>query len=146
MAPKGATKWSAKVSMTMSNLQPVLSMVSANVPLPGILKPFANVPNVRAATEIAVRSKDIEVRKIRVDSSKLQVDGDLRLAPSGETGLPEAALYPWGAILVKLHGLEVGVDLQGSLVRPILGDAQGWYSKYLAEHPAPAKTAPEASR
>lgn len=141
-APKGAVKWATKMSMTFSNLQPVLAMVAANAPVPGALKSFADVPNVRFATELTVHEKDIEIRKLRVDSSKLQIDGDLRLSESGESAAQAGKLYPWGALLVKVRALTAGVDLQGTVVRPILGDPDGWYTKYRAEHPTPAtKTA-----
>ena len=140
-APKGNVKWASKLSMTFSNLQPVLAMVSANAPVPGVLQAFADVPNVRVATELTVHAKDVEIRKLRVDSSKLQIDGEMRLAESGESTAQNGKLYPWGALLVKVRSLTAGVDMQGSMVRPILGDPEGWYAKYKAEHPTPTKTA-----
>ncbi len=134
--PLGATKWSTKLLLDFQNLQPVLSMVSANAPIPGVLKAFADVPNVRVSSEVIVRAKEIDIRKLRVDSSKVQVDGEFKLQESGELAASESKLYPWGAMLVKVRALSAGVDFQGPMVRPILGDPQGWYTKYRADHPA----------
>jgi len=145
MSPQAKVKWSAKLTLNFSNLQPVLSMVSANAPIPGILKAFADVPNVRVSSELLVHAKEIEVRKLRVDSSKVQVDGDFKLLESGEVGATEAKLYPWGAVLVKVRALSAGVDMQGSMVRPILGDPEGWFAKYRAEHPTPSAETSAAS-
>ncbi len=135
MTPKGKTKWQTKMTLNFSNLQPVLSLVSATAPLPGLLKAFADVPNVRVSSEVIVRAKDVEIRKLRVDSSKVQVDGELKLMESGETAATEAKLYPWGALLVKVRALSAGVDFQGTMVRPILSDPEGWFTKYRADHP-----------
>lgn len=133
--PQKDLKWAANLGLTFQNLQPVLAIVSANVPLPDILKPFADEPGVKASANFSVRADSVSLTQLRLDSPRIQVMGEVRLLEE-KTKTPPPRLLPWGAVLVKVRNLAVGIDLQGTEVKPMLIEPDRWFTDWRAKHQA----------
>ena len=123
LSPKGDIVWSTKLAVGSSNLQPLLAIVSANAPLPGVLGMFTDSPNVKLEATMLVRADRIELPKLSLTSQNVRVEGALTLR---ESSANDPRLEPWGAVVAHAGALSAGVQLDGPKISVVLGDLQRW--------------------
>lgn len=123
LTPKSKVLWSANVAVGSSNLQPLLAIVSANVPLPKALGMFTDSPNVKAEVTLMVREDSVELPRFTLASQNLRAEGALTLR---EVGDDDKRLEPWGGVLAHAGVFSAGVQLEGPKVSLVLGDLERW--------------------
>lgn len=121
--PKGKTQWSTKFGVGASNLQPMLSIVSANLPLPKAINLLTNSPNVKASAEMIVKEDSIELPRLILTSQSVRAEGAMTLR---EVSTSDKRLEPWGNVLVHAGVLSAGVQLEGPTVKLVLFDLKKW--------------------
>jgi hypothetical protein len=126
LTPNAKVLWSAKVTVGSSNLQPLLAIVSANVPLPGVLSMFTDSPNVKAEATLVVREDGVELPKLSLVSSNVRVEGAVSLREASAT---DPKLEPWGQVVAHLGALSAGVQLDGPKVSVVFGDLVAWAAR-----------------
>lgn len=129
-APKAALsakgEWDSSLELAMSNLQPALTVMTSAFQLPEVLAAVVSVPDVKVSTDVNVTTGQIELSQLTlVSGGALSAEGNVVLREAGTK--EDKHLEPWGLALVTYTPLKVGLDLQGQLVKPILGDPEKWY-------------------
>lgn len=123
LSPNADIIWSTKLAVGSSNLQPLLAIVSANAPLPGVLGLFTDSPNVKLEATMLVRADRIELPKLSLTSQNVRVEGALTLREASST---DSKLEPWGNVVAHAGALSAGVQLDGPKISVVLGDLQRW--------------------
>jgi hypothetical protein len=134
--PQKDLTWATTLKLDFQNLAPVVAIISANAPLPDIVKPFFDEPNVNASASLNVHKKSIGLEQLRLESQRIHARGELQLVeqPAAKGKAPDLA--PFGAVLVKLRGLTVGLELGGAVVKPVLFEPERWYASWKDPHAA----------
>ncbi len=123
-APETDTPWKAKLAVGVSNLQPLLGIVSANVQMPTIVVGLLDIPDVAASVELDVKKKEIRLLPMALTARDLRVDAQVVLRE-----LPNQDVEPRGAAFVKLGPLTAGMAIDGGTMTPIILGAPEWYKK-----------------
>ncbi|MDP2273972.1 MAG: hypothetical protein Q8K32_24740 [Archangium sp.] len=123
LSPNADILWSTKLAVGSSNLQPLLAIVSANAPLPGVLGMFTDSPNVKLEATMMVRADRIDLPKFSLTSQNVRVEGVLTLREASPT---DPKLEPWGNVVAHAGALSAGVQLDGPKISVVLGDLQRW--------------------
>ena len=135
--PKGKMPWSTTLSLSASNLQPLLAVVSANLPLPRMLGLVSNSPNLRVEAKVQVREDGVDLPRVVLTSQSLRAEGSLALREQDEQG---KILKPWGGVVVHAGPLDVGVQFEGSKTTIILTDLIRWAaSRNLPQSASPVR-------
>ncbi|MDP2273966.1 MAG: hypothetical protein Q8K32_24710 [Archangium sp.] len=121
--PKGKTQWTTKFGVGASNLQPLLAIVSANLPLPRAINLLTNSPNVKATAEMIVKEDSIELPRLILTSQTVRAEGAMTLR---EVSKSDERLEPWGNVLVHAGVFSAGVQLDGSKIKLVLFDLKKW--------------------
>ncbi len=121
--PKGKTQWTTKFGVGASNLQPLLAIVSANLPLPKAINLLTNSPNVRATAEMIVKEDSIELPRLILTSQTVRAEGAMTLR---EVSTSDERLEPWGNVLVHAGVFSAGVQLDGPKIKLVLFDLKKW--------------------
>ena len=122
----GKELWATTLSVGSSNLQPLLAMVSASVPVPPALTFFTNSPNVRAQATIVVTKEAVELSKISLTSQNLRMEGAVSLREATKFSDEEPRLEPWGNVLAHAGVFNAGVQLDGPNTVVVLTDLERW--------------------
>jgi hypothetical protein len=85
------------------------------------LRALSDIHNVDAQLALTVRDHSVELRDLNVRSGPLSAQGNLTLLKDGGRS------QPYGALLVSVGSLEVGIDLQGKKSKAILFNADRWF-------------------
>lgn len=123
-APQTEHPWEASVALGVSNLQPLMSIVSANVELPDLVVGLLNIPDVAASAELDVTKKAVRLVPMALTAKDLRVDARIQL---DETKNQE--MEPRGVAFVKLGPLTAGMAIDGGVVTPVIFGAPEWYAK-----------------
>lgn len=123
LTPKGKVRWSTTITVGASNLQPLLAVVSANLPLPKALNLITNSPNVRAEATLTVREDGIDLPKLILNSQNLRAQGAMSLR---EVSKEDERLEPWGSALVSAGVFSAGVQLDGPKIKLVLFGLKRW--------------------
>ncbi len=135
--PDGKMPWSTTLSLGASNLQPLLAVVSANVPLPKILGLVSNSPNLRVEAKVQVREDGVDLPRVVLTSQSLRAEGAVALRAQDEDG---KILKPWGGVVVHAGPLDLGVQFEGPKTTIILTDLHRWAaSKNLPQSASPVR-------
>lgn len=121
--PKGKTQWSTKFGVGASNLQPLLAVVSANLPLPKALNLITNSPNVKATAEMTVQEDGIDLPKLILTSQTVRAEAAMKLREVSKT---DERLEPWGNALVHAGVFSAGVQLDGPKITLVLLGLKKW--------------------
>ncbi len=124
--PRGKEQWNTTLSVGSSNLQPLLAMVSASVPVPKALTFFTDSPNVRAQASIVVTKDAVEISKISLTSQNLRMEGAMSLREAVRFSDEEPKLEPWGNVLAHAGVFNAGVQLDGPNMVVVLTDLERW--------------------
>lgn len=130
-APKGKLsgkgEWDSSLELSMSNVQPALTVVTSVFQLPELLAAIINIPDIKVTTDLNVAGTKVYLRHIKLTSGgALSAEGNVILQEVGQKK-EDRHLQPWGVALVTYKPLVVGLDLQGEKVKPIIGDPEKWY-------------------
>ena len=123
LTPNAKVQWSTTMSVGSSNLQPLLAIISANVPIPKSLSMFTDSPNVKAEATIMVREDSVELPRLILTSQNLRAEGAMSLREVGDT---DKRLEPWGNVLAHAGVFSAGVQLEGPKVSVVLLDLDTW--------------------
>lgn len=123
-APDTEHPWKAKLAVGVSNLQPLLGIVSANVEMPQLVVGLLDVPDVAASAELDVMKKQVRLVPMAMTARDLRVDARVQLDEQ-----PDQEMAPRGVALVKLGPLTAGMAIDGGVVTPIIFGAPEWYAK-----------------
>lgn len=126
-APASDTQWEASLAMGVSNLQPLVAIVSENVEMPGIVVGLLNIPDVAASATLEVKKNKIRIAPMALTAKDLRVDAQVSL-----TEVRKDEMEPRGAAFVKLGPLTAGMAIDGGIVTPIILGAPEWYKKQVA--------------
>ncbi len=121
--PKGKTQWSAKFGVGASNLQPLLAIVSANLPLPRALNLITNSPNMKATAEMTVKEEGIDLPKLILTSQTVRAEAAMTLR---EVSTSDERLEPWGNALVHAGVFSAGIQLEGPKTKLVLLGLKKW--------------------
>lgn len=121
-APDGEHPVSATIAVGVSNLQPLMGILSANVELPDIAVALLNIPDVAASADLDVHKNEIRLSPVVATATAIRVDAQMTLQ---ETTQKE--MEPHGAALVRAGLLTIGLGFDGGIVSPVLFDAPRWY-------------------
>ena len=121
LTPRAKVRWAATLSVGASNLQPLLAIVSANVPVPKALSLLTNSPNVRAEAKLVVKEDGVELPRLLLTSQSVRVEGALSLREA-----KDERLEPWGNLLLQLGVLKAGLQLEGPRVSVVLLGVKRW--------------------
>ncbi len=125
-APDGDHPVQASLAVGVSNLQPLMAIISANVELPGIVVGLLDIPDVAAAAELDVKRNTVTLAPMTLTARGLHVDARMVLT---ETAKKE--LEPHGAAFAKLGPFTVGLGFDGGTVTPVIFGAPEWYARQL---------------
>ena len=123
-APGTDHPWEAALAVGVSNLQPLVGIVSANVEVPGIVVGLLNIPDVAASATLDVRTKEVRLMPMALTAKDLRVDAQVVL-----TEVRKDEMEPHGAAFVRLGPLTAGMAIDGGIVTPIILGAPEWYKK-----------------
>lgn len=123
-APDTDHPWEASLAMGVSNLQPLVGIVSANVEMPGIVVGLLNIPDVAASATLDVKKKEVRIVPMALTAKDLRLDAQFVMT---ETKKDE--MEPKGAAFLKLGPLTAGMAIDGGMVTPIILGAPEWYKK-----------------
>ena len=112
----------ATVAVGVSNLQPLMGIVSANVPLPGLVVALLNIPDVAGSAELDVDHDRVRLSPVALTAKGLRVDAQVTLHE-----LADHTMEPHGVALARLGILSVGLGFDGGVVTPVLFGASQWY-------------------
>lgn len=121
LTPQAKVRWAATLSLGASNLQPLLAVVSANVPVPKALSLFTNSPNVRAEASLVVKEDGIELPRLLLTSQSVRLEGALSLREA-----QDERLEPWGDLLLQLGVLKAGLQLEGPRLSVVMIGVKRW--------------------
>jgi hypothetical protein len=121
--PKGKVEWSTTFTVGASNLEPLLAIVSANLPLPKALGILTNSPNVKAQADLVVREDGIDLPRLSLNSQTVRAQGAMALRQVSEA---DERLQPWGNALVKAGVFSAGVQLDGPKISLVLFGLDKW--------------------
>ena len=124
--PKGKEQWNTTLSVGSSNLQPLLAMVSASVPVPQVLTYLTDSPNVRAQATIVVTADAVELSKLSLTSQNIRMEGAVSLREAARFSDEEPKLEPWGNVLAHAGVFNAGVQLDGPKLVVVLTDLERW--------------------
>ncbi len=128
ISPNGKVKWDTRISLGVKSLMPIMDIVSENITLPWVARAFSDLRDIGVKLDLTVREKRVELREIYFKSGILEVSGDVAIIENGAK-LQE----PFGALLLKVGALPVGIGLEGKTNRAVLVDAEAWYKKERAK-------------
>lgn len=126
LTPSQKLRWSTTIGVGASNLQPLLAIVSANVPVPASLSLFTDSPNVRVAATVQVRADSVELSALSLASQNVRVEGAVSLREASPT---DPRLEPWGQVVAHAGVFSAGVQFDGPKVSVVLGDLKSWVAK-----------------
>ncbi len=139
LTPNRELQWSTTIDLGFSNLQPMLAILSANVPLPKMLVDFADSPNARASADVQVSKDGVELPRLDLRSQSVHVNGVLSLK---EAPTRDNRLEPWGNVMARVGPLRVGAEFTGPDVKVVLFDLQKWAEEHKLRLPVTAGFAP----
>lgn len=116
----------ATLAIGVSNLQPLMGIISANVELPDIVVGLLNIPNVAASADVDVRKKDVMLSPLAVTAPAIRVDAQMVLRENAKK-----EMEPQGSALVRAGPLTIGLGIDGGTVVPMLFGAPEWYAKQI---------------
>ncbi|MGV3621701.1 MAG: hypothetical protein ACO1OB_12830 [Archangium sp.] len=123
-APETDHPWEASLAVGVSNLQPLVGIVSANVEVPGIVVGLLNIPDVAASASLDVRKKEVRLMPMALTAKDLRLDAQVVL-----NEVRKDEMEPHGAALLRLGPLTAGMAIDGGIVTPIILGAPDWYKK-----------------
>lgn len=121
LTPHAKVQWSTTLTVGASNLQPMLAIVSANVPVPAGLRLLTNSPNVRVEAKVEVKKDGVELPRLLLTSRSARVEGALSLREA-----KDERLEPWGNLLLQLGVLKAGLQLEGPGVSVVMLGVEKW--------------------
>jgi hypothetical protein len=116
--------WFARLDVGFQSLFPIMSVVSANIPVPWVLKAFSDLRDVHITSTLRVHPTLIDIDHLLVTSGMLRLDADLRLREK------DKSFEPYGALMVHLGAIPIGVGLEGKKATPILANSEAWFTNH----------------
>ena len=121
LTPHAKVQWSTTLTVGASNLQPMLAIVSANVPVPAALRLLTNSPNVRVEAKVEVKKNGVELPRLLLTSQSVRVEGALSLREA-----KDERLEPWGNLLLEVGVLKAGLQLEGQGISVVMLGVEKW--------------------
>ncbi len=133
MKPASKRKADVVAKVYIKNLQPAVNIIGTNIKIPWIAKALAYRENVVANTRIELENDTLSVPRLAVENDSFVVQGRMQISD-----LKKKPPHQEAAILIKIAGLTIGIEIHDKSIKPILVNAQDWFDKREAAAGGPA--------
>ena len=134
--PEAKRQMDATVKVYIKNFQPAVNVIGENVKVPWIAKALAYRENVVVNTHIELEKDSLTIPRLNVENDSFIVQGRLHM-----TELKRKPPHTEAAILIKIAGLTIGIEVHDKSIKPILINAQEWFDKREAVAGGPSASA-----